>query len=673
MARGPGHRPLILLRWILLGLLLVAGAAVLRIYLSRDTEAPPPRTVTDDPDSPVESGDVVLVADGFEYEVTDAGVTLFFISADRMVSNREDRFMLEGVELRTEEENGDLYTISSDRAVYDLESRNATLEGSVVMSGPDGIELRGEAFDLQNTGQVLESTVAPVAYRLPGAYEGTSTGVRINFKLNSLLLRGKVAIDSAPGAEPPVRITAARMLYREEESMLRTEGGVVFTRGDDRLTSDRLSVTFASSGEGEIGRVRFIQGKWQVAGRLTLDSSGDRSGFLEFEADTMGVAFDPATDEVDSIVLDGGDVDTTMRLEDGAGLRQTLRARSILATFVDGAASRLETYVPTVLEESLALPAAPPLRRLCGDSLIARMGPDGGLSDLLLDGVVEYRDARLSASGDRLQGDPEDEMRLSGTPARLLAGDDDVEAAKIVYSSRGGSLLATGGVRATGLDRSGVELASGDDREPVLVTADRATWSDQPPEVAFVGEVRAWQGESFLLADRLRILENGARLVGEGAVKTVWRPSPEDEEQRQPLEVNAEKFVYAREQRQLNYSIEVRAHESGRTVHCDELEVLMDTDRRVESLLCEGEAEIDDPVNGRNVKGDEALYTPGDRLVLISGTPVILEQRDGTSMEGRRLRYNLDTGEVRILSEPRATDPAAEAEDPAIPVEPEDG
>lgn len=672
MARGPGHRPLILLRWILLGLLLVAGAAVLRIYLSRDTEPPAPRTVTDDPDSPVDSGDAVLIADGFEYEVTDAGVTLFFISAKRMVSNREDRFMLEGVELSTEEESGDQYTISSERAVYDLESRNATLEGSVVLSGPDGIELRGEAFDLENAGNVLESTVAPVAYRLPGGYEGTATGVRINLKVNTVLLRGKVKIDSPPNAEPPVRLTAARMFYSEQESMLRTEGDVVFIRGDDRLTSERLSVTFGSSREGEIGRVRFIQGRWQVAGRLVLGSDG-ASGSLEFEAGTMGVSFDPATDEVESVVLEGEDAEATLRLEDGAGVRQTLRSQSIFIAFVDGAVSRLETYVPAVLEESLALPLAPPLRRLCGDSLSARIGLDGGLSDLLLDGVVDYQDARLSASGDQLQGNPNDEMRLSGSPARLLAGDDDVEATKIVYSSGGGSLLATGGVRATGLDRSGVELASGNNREPVLVTADQATWIDQPPEVAFVGKVRAWQGESFLLADQLHIFDNGDRLVGEGSVKTVWRPIPDDEEQRQPLEVNAENFVYMRQERKLNYSDSVRAHEGGRTVRCDDLEILMDVDRRVESLLCQGTAEIDDPVNGRNVKGNEVLYTPGDRLVLISGTPVVLEQRDGTAMEGRRLRYNLDTGEVRILSEPRNTEPEEAQGDPTAPVEPEDG
>ena len=80
----------------------------------------------------------------------------------------------------------------------------------------------------------------------------------------------------------------------------------------------------------------------------------------------------------------------------------------------------------------------------------------------------------------------------------------------------------------------------------------------------------------------------------------------------------------------------------------------MDSEQRIESLLCEGDAVVvEDPVNGRTVRGSEALYTPGDRQVLITGAPVVLEQRDGTEMEGRRLRYDLDTGEVRILSEPR--------------------
>ncbi len=668
MDRAPGHRPLILLRWILLGLLLVAAAAVLRIYLGRDTEPSTPRLVADDPQSPVDSTNVVLSAEGFEYEVIDEGVTLFFIRSDRMVSDRQDRFVLEGVELRMEEESGDLYTVSSDRAVYNLDSRNAVLEGSVVMTGPDGLELRGEAFDLRRGGRVLESTAEPVGFLLPDAYRGTSAKVRVNLERNILFLRGGVRIDSPPGAEPKVRLTASRMLYHEAESMLRAEGGVVFTRGDDRLSSERFSVSFDSS-DGGVGGVRFIQGRWGVSGRITLDSRGDRAGVLEFDAETMGVAFDAAGERVQSVMLEGGDATATMRLEDGAGLRQTLRSRSIFTAFADGAVSRLETSMAAVLEESLARPEAPPLRRLCGDALTALVGPDGGLTELLLEGVVDYQNGRLSASGDRLQGDPDSELRLSGTPARLLSGDDDVEAPEIVYSRRGGSLLATGGVRAAGLDRSGVELASGDGRAPVLVTAERATWREEPPEVAFLGKVRAWQGESFLLADQLRVLEDGERLVGEGSVKTVWRRRPEDQERRPPIEVNAGEFVYLRQERRLTFSRSVRAHEAGRTVRCDDLEILMDAERRVESLFCEGNTVVEDPVNGRTVRGSEALYTPGDRLVLISGAPVVLEQRDGTEMEGRRLRYNLDTGVVRILSEPRTSGPEAVLADPAEPID----
>lgn len=667
MAKGPGHRPLILARWILLGLLLIGGAAVLRIYLAGDSEPATPRSVANDPKSPVDSGDVVLAAEGFEYEVIDEGVTLFFIRSERMVSDRQNRFVLEGVELRMEEEAGRLYVISSDRAVYDLESRDAALEGSVVMQGPDGIELSGEAFNLQRGGRILESTAAPVAYRLPGAYTGTARGVRINLHLDSLLLRGGVIIDSPPGEDPPVRLTAGRMLYQGKERLLRTEGGVLFTRGPDRLASQRLSVTFAE-GESGRGRVRFIQGRWKVQGLLRL-GEGD-GGVLQFDSDKMGVAFDSTGDQIDSVVLEGADEPATLRFDDGAGTLQTLRSQSIFTTLVKSSVSRLETAGPAILEESLARAGAPPLRRLCGNSLVARFEPQGGLRELVLDGSVDFHDARLAASGARLEGDPENVLRLTGRPARVLADRRDVEAREIVYSRRDGSILATGGVRASGLDRAGVELASGEEEAPVLVTADRAAWSDQPAEILFTGNVRAWQGESFLLAERLRILENGARLEGEGTVKTVWRPAPGDAEDRRPLEVNAKEFVYLRSERQLRYSRSVRAHEAGRTVRCNELDLRMDAKQRIESLLCQGNAIVEDPINGRTVRGDEALYTPADREMVISGAPVILKQRDGTEMEGRRLRYNLDTGQVRILSEPRVPAPATK---PSEAAEPDDG
>ena len=665
MARGPGHRPLIILRWVLLGLLLAAAAAVLRIYLDRERDREPakPRVVAGDAGDPVESDDVVLSAEGFEYEVIEEGVTLFFIRSDRMVSDRQDRFVLEGVELRMEEEGGRQYTISSQRAVYDLESKNATLEGSVVMTGPDGIELRGELFDLLNGGRVLESRVGPVAYRLPGAHQGGATGVRINLNRDTLLLRGNVAIDSPPGAEPALQLTAGRMYYSKEERLLRCEGGVLFRRGEDWLSSQRLSVTFSGGGEG-LGDIEFVQGHWQVTGRIALDSDPDRSGSLELAAETMGVAFAAGGDQVESVVLEGGGEAAEMRLEDGTGLRQTLTSASIFTTFADGTVSVLETYAPAVLEESLAVPEATPLRRLCGDSLRVRIAPAGGLDELMLAGSVDYRDTRLAATGDQLDGDPESELRLTGGPARLLSGDNDVQAPMIVYSRDDGSLVATGGVRATGVDRSGVELATGDESEPVLVTADEATWTDEPAEVVFRDNVRAWQGESFLLAKRLTALEGGDRLVGKGAVRTVWKPPADEETKRNTIEVNADGFTYLRQLRQINYSGRVRAHEAGRTVRCDELEVLVDAERRIESLVCQGDAVVEDPVNGRTVSGDEAVYTPADRLVLISGTPVTLEQSDGTAMEGRRLRYDMETGQVRIISEPRTAGPEAELAEP---------
>ncbi len=115
-------------------------------------------------------------------------------------------------------------------------------------------------------------------------------------------------------------------------------------------------------------------------------------------------------------------------------------------------------------------------------------------------------------------------------------------------------------------------------------------------------------------------------------------------------------MIYLGGERRLSYSRQVRAHEGGRTMRCEELDLTIDDERRIERLLCRGDTVVEDPVGGRTVRGSEALYTPADRLVLITGQPVVLQERDGAEIQGRRLRYNLDTGEVRILSEPRVTD-----------------
>ena len=66
---------------------------------------------------------------------------------------------------------------------------------------------------------------------------------------------------------------------------------------------------------------------------------------------------------------------------------------------------------------------------------------------------------------------------------------------------------------------------------PLRVTAREASWDDARDAVRFSGEVRAWQGEDYVVADELEAENGGERLEGRGSVKTVIKSRRDDDEE----------------------------------------------------------------------------------------------------------------------------------------------
>ena len=120
--------PTAMLRALLLGALILFVLGVLGLYLlgrsAREPVLRPLESPLDDREEPL-----LLAGEGFEYEVTHEGKKLFEIRADRLLSAREDSFVLQGVSLAVERDDGGRYAISSTHGEYEKESEAALLEG----------------------------------------------------------------------------------------------------------------------------------------------------------------------------------------------------------------------------------------------------------------------------------------------------------------------------------------------------------------------------------------------------------------------------------------------------------------------------------------------------------------------------------------------------------------
>ena len=94
----------------------------------------------------------------------------------------------------------------------------------------------------------------------------------------------------------------------------------------------------------------------------------------------------------------------------------------------------------------------------------------------------------------------------------------------------------------------------------------------------------------------------------------------------------------------------MRLEQTGRRVFCDDAQVKLHAESRIERLVCIGNARVEDPALDRKVAGDRAEYDLVAATVVVTGNPVVLTDPTRGRAEGTRLIYQLEDGGVRLLA-----------------------
>jgi len=657
-------------RGVLLGFLIFLGA-VLGIYMAgRSRRAQPEMALREGATRGRE--EVVLAGEGFEYQMAEGDERPFKIRAERIVSDRDNQVVLEEVEIEIERAGRSPYLVTSDRATYVWEGSVASLEGHVRVRTDDGMELRADGLRMTRKGRALESTSA-VEFRLGPGYSGRADELFYLINRERLRLAGNVVIRGH--GERHGRLRCQQLHVERQERLVRAEGDVDLRSGASFLRANRLSITL----EEDEQTVQFVHVAYGVSGRFRRESGNDQGTSVEFNGEELSVKM--AAGEYDLAELTGDRrAAAQLTTREDSGFERRIDAPYMMADFEAGTPAIVRAYSGVTIGETIAFRERFPVRRACAEWALASFSPDGVIEELVLQNEVDYQAQGIQARGDRVRAVAADsgpgDLSFTGTPAHLATDRGLLEAPSIRHGGEAGVTRALEGVRAE-LPAGGRFSLPGDgaDRGPILLTSQEAGWRREPSEFRFIGKVRAWQGESFLLADELIGDEAGDRLRAEGRVKTVIKPrrgaGAELEAQpaaeaatapSAPIEVTAETMTYRRSTRLLNYSGAVQAHETGRTIRCDDLDALMGEANRFERLICRGNTVIENPDRGQTVRGKRAEYVPGSEQVLVEGAPVEMRNLDGAVLRGTRILYRLDSGVAQVTSGPLA--PASESPEP---------
>lgn len=635
---------------------------------------------------------MTLIGEDFDYTFTDGSRPVFHIKGESIKADREGTIYLDRVGVTLWDRQGRIFHLESRKASFNRESNEGQLQGNVVVRGPNELELRTARLNLQQKGDVVQSET-PVEINYGGKYIAHAGRLNIDIPGEVYTLRQGARIDSVPGVEPPVQVTAQRLIYDRQKLWMRAEGGTRIRRGQDRLAAVRI---YGNLSDDETG-LKFVHAFWDIEGEThstTALAPGQTAQptTIRFKGGKdLAVVFQPEGNQARRVEYSAPENGRVQMDSAGGGVSRTLTARRLEGTMENGVLNAADAFGGVEIREVSRVAGKPVLRQATGQRGAATFKPDGQLATMSFDNNVVYHDGQVTATGkhgalDMEQGRGE----FVGDPVVVTSDRGRIEAPRMVYNTDQQIVNARGGVKAllqkveeTAL--SGTPLANG--QGPVHVESQEAFWRQQPSSFIFRGDVRAWRGDNLLLAPELRGDKAADQLTATGGVKTLFYPTQEQAgkagaggKKPTPIQVSAGDLQYSEKGSEkggqkgegeppkaglLLYTGNVRVDQEGKTLTCQRLEVDLGADRQAKTMTCSGDTKLNDPKVGRKIDGQKALYQVSQRQIDITGEPVTMTDKDGNQVRGKRVLYYVDDGRAVVQGKEGEANPA-----PAIQTRP---
>jgi lipopolysaccharide transport protein LptA/LPS export ABC transporter protein LptC len=629
--------------------------------------------------------DRTLIGEDFDYTFTVGERPIFHIKGESIEADREGILYLKGVAVTLYDREGHVFHLESRKASFNRESNEGQLQGDVYLKGPEELELRTARLDLRQKGDRVVSE-GPAEIRFGGKYVAHAGRLQFDIPEEVYSLQQGTRVESLPGAEKPVTLVSQRLVYERRKRWLRVEGGANLRHGDDWVAARRI---FGNLTEDEKG-LTFVHAFWDIQGETRAAAQpGAKPGGspatptrVRFGGQDLAVVFQPEANQARHVELSGPPQGGGRATLEGVspGVNRLLSARRIEGELVAGALTGAQAFGGVEIHDNSRLPGKPPVsRQASGQRASAGFRPDGQLSSVELNNNVVYRDAQVTATGERGSLNLEQgQGQFVGKPVTIESDRGRMEAPQVVYDTGQQVATARGGVKAT-LQKveetalAGTPLSEGEG--PVHVESAEAFWRQQPSSFLFRGDVRAWRGDNLLLAPELRGDKEADQLAATGGVKTLWYPTPGQADKaarpkkgsatgagtagtaaasRSPVNVAASEMTYKQKAGVLVYTGSVRVDQEGKTLACQHLEVDLGEDHQAETMTCTGDTKVNDPKAGRQIDGQRAVYHVAQRQVEIFGDPVVMRDRDGNQVRGKRALYYIDDGKVEVKGKDEA-------------------
>ena len=580
----------------------------------------------------------VGVYTGFEFVERVAGKLIFELLSQRTLGLSSGWHEIEGVKLQFFRDGEPGPSLICDGASFNIQTRDARLEGGIRLTTPSGAMLTTEVGDFEASSRRFTAN-SPVNF-VSGATFGRAQNASYDLESDEILLSGGIFLSSENGAT----LTAPAAVYkRSEQEISFPEGGTVRLQ-QSQIEAPQMTVVL----EADDGPPRRIELSGGVSARAeNLQGGGSVEAWME-----SAVAVHDGTGKWQIDATTTGPW-ITFRFVNGDGyFERTLRTWVLRAVLAEEGLINLRTERSTCIYE---VPAEGTPRR--GEARDARVWfSEGQATDVELLRNVSLRGEGIEARGYRARLSPDAGLTiLHGDPTgpeRVLLVTDRgrVSCDQAQLFRQEGTAEARGNVQGV---MSGVSLmgdGDGDGSEPAHFAAEVLEVAEDGGEYHLRENARLWQGHRLLLADDVVYRHDEITVRAAGHVRTTLPASQMDAEAdpKQDVVVVARSLDYARDTGTAVYRGNVRYSDPEHTLAAAELSVFFDENNDVTAVEAVGAVELVELLTGRRMTGQKARREVNTQIITIVGNPVRLSDPSGNVVSGSSLTWNQADGTVAV-------------------------
>lgn len=207
--------------------------------------------------------------------------------------------------------------------------------------------------------------------------------------------------------------------------------------------------------------------------------------------------------------------------------------------------------------------------------------------------------------------------------------------------------LHAAGVKAVfqpSADKKPVGLFTAD--KPVFITSPKMKYEAETKTHHFQGGAKMWQEKNELYAEDVRLSEATGETTCLGGVRSRFPHTPKDKPKEEIVEITGQKMHYDPDRNTAFYENEAGVKTSAFGLTAQSVRVLLSKEEKdPERITAEVKVVIKQP--NREASGDQALYLVDDRLLILTGHPVVTEKDKGET-RGDKLTFHLADDTITV-------------------------